>query len=62
MGARELPTLKYCSDSKLYESKVVALGKLSVNLEFGTSRLTGSRVIDRRFSKVPRLTQPKTEL
>ena len=32
LGAAALPTFKYCSESKLDESKVVALDELYVNL------------------------------
>ena len=41
IGAAALPTFKYCSESKLYKNKVVALGEFCVNLKFRACRLAG---------------------
>ena len=51
--------MKTTSHKNFHKIEIVALGESFANLEFRTSRLTGSRVIDPCFLKVPSLTQPR---
>ena len=51
--------VKTTSHKNFHKIKIVALGESFANLKFQTCRLTGSRVIDPCFSKVPSLTLPR---